>query len=178
MKQNKKLNLSEAANQVMGVLDATGKSDADASGRGSALPYPVDTFTSAVTNASMAGINMPVTMRTTPGTHATAAYMDVAGVGKPDVAKHTNTEEGNEDADETEDYDDSDEEETKKKKEVQMENFRNALISLLGEENMILCRFLMLIPVENVPYDATIIAFDSFSAILLTSSRSSTSTSP
>jgi hypothetical protein len=67
------------------------------------------------------------------------------------------------------------------------ENIYNALIDGLkeqeteleeGEEKIMLCRFLMLIPVENVPYDATIIAFDSFSVILLTSSRSSTPTSP
>ena len=49
MKQNKKLNLSEAANQVMGVLDATGKSDADASGRGSMLPGPITGMPPATT---------------------------------------------------------------------------------------------------------------------------------
>jgi hypothetical protein len=136
MKQNKKLNLSEAANQVMGVLDATGRSDADASGRGSALPYPVDVHINQVSNEAMTGIGLGSPTRTSAGTHATAAYKDVVGLGKPDVAKHTNTQEGNEDADETEDYDDSDEEETKKKKELQMEDFRNALISLLGEENI------------------------------------------
>jgi hypothetical protein len=39
------------------------------------------------------------------------------------------------------------------------------ILDLDGDANTTLCKFLMLIPVENVPYDATMIAFVSFSVI-------------
>ena len=52
------------------------------------------------------------------------------------------------------------------------------ILLLLGEAKITLCKLRILIPVENVPYDATIIAFSSFSVILRTSSRSSTPTAP
>lgn len=144
MKNNKKLNLSEAATQVMGgvknPMDATGKSDMDASGRGSMVPAPVDTTSVPATLVSMSQPGVPVAMRTiAPGAHATAAYKDVAGVGKPDVATQTNTQEGNPSAYENEEEMETDEEDgedaEEKKKEMQ-EAFRSAIISLLGEENV------------------------------------------
>jgi hypothetical protein len=118
MKQNKKLNLSEAANQVMGVLDATGKSDADASGRGSMLPGPIVGMVPATTPIP----GMPAV----PGA-AMLTQKYLASIGK-DAAAQMGQE-----TDEVEGPDEEDEDETNK--EVQ-ENFRNALISLLGEENI------------------------------------------
>ena len=49
-------------------------------------------------------------------------------------------------------------------------------LDLLGEAKMTLCNRLILIPVENVPYDAMIIAFSSCSVMERTSSLSSVST--
>jgi hypothetical protein len=119
MKHNKKLNLSEAANQVMGVLDATGKSDADASGRGSMLPGPIVGMVPAITPTP----GMPAVPSA-----AMLAQKYLASIGSDAAAKM------NQGTDEDEDMD-SEEDEDEKKKEVQ-ENFRNAIISLLGEENI------------------------------------------
>ena len=52
------------------------------------------------------------------------------------------------------------------------------IFDLDGDANMILCNFLILIPVENTPIEATMIAFCSFSVIALIFSRVSTSVSP
>jgi hypothetical protein len=128
MKKNKKLNLSEAAAQVMGakgVLDATGKSDMDASGVGSMVPSPVDTTGVAATVSSAAQPGVPVTMRTAaPGTHATAAYQDTNEEdGDEDIATKTNSQEG-------------DEEEPVETNEELKAQFRDAIISLLGEDNV------------------------------------------
>jgi len=46
---------------------------------------------------------------------------------------------------------------------------------LEGLANIILCRFLILTPVEKVPYDAHMIALVSFSTIALIFSRSNAS---
>jgi len=123
MKHNKKLNLSEAANQVMGVLDATGKSDADASGRGSMLPGPI--------------VGMMPATTPTPGMPAVPAaamlaQKYLASIGQGGAAPVAQESDESDDSDEELD---SEEDEDEKKKEVQ-ENFRNALISLLGEENI------------------------------------------
>ena len=128
MKKNKKLNLSEAAAQVMGakgVLDATGKSDMDASGVGSMVPSPVDTTGVAATVSSAAQPGVPVTMRNAaPGTHATAAYQDTNEEdGDEDIATKTNSQEG-------------DEEEPVETNEELKAQFRDAIISLLGEDNV------------------------------------------
>jgi hypothetical protein len=128
MKNNKKLNLSEAAAQVMGakgVLDATGKSDMDASGVGSMVPSPVDTTGVAATVSSAAQPGVPVTMRNAaPGTHATSAYQDTNEEdGDEDIATKTNAQEG-------------DEEEPVETNEELKAQFRDAIISLLGEDNV------------------------------------------
>jgi hypothetical protein len=128
MKKNKKINLSEAAAQVMGakgVLDATGKSDMDASGVGSMVPSPVDTTGVAATVSSAAQPGVPVTMRNAaPGTHATAAYQDTNEEdGDEDIATKTNAQEG-------------DEEEPVETNEELKAQFRDAIISLLGEDNV------------------------------------------
>lgn len=120
MKHNKKLNLSEAANQVMGVLDATGKSDADASGRGSMLPGPIVGMAPATTPTN----GMP----TVPGA-AMLAQKYLASIGQGGAAPVS------QESDDSEENMESEEDEDEKKKEVQ-ENFRNAIISLLGEENI------------------------------------------
>ena len=52
------------------------------------------------------------------------------------------------------------------------------IFDLFGDANITLWRFLILIPVEKVPYDAIMIALSSFSVILRTSSLSSVSTPP
>ena len=123
MKHNKKLNLSEAANQVMGVLDATGKSDADSSGRGSMLPGPI---------VGMAPATSPTNgMPTVPGA-AMLAQKYLASMGQGGAAP---VAQESDESDDSEEYMDSEEDEDEKKKEVQ-ENFRNAIISLLGEENI------------------------------------------
>jgi len=127
MKKNKKLNLSEAAAQVMGgvktVMDATGKSDMDMTGRGSMVSAPIDTTGVSATAVSAGQPGVPVVMRTAaPGVHATAAYHDSGEDNtEEDTAVHTDAQEGEED-------------ETKKK-EMQ-EAFRSAIISLLGEDNV------------------------------------------
>jgi hypothetical protein len=126
MKTNKKLNLSEAAAQVMGakgVQDATGKSDMDASGRGSMVPAPVETSSAGTVALSLAQPGVPATARTGPGVHATAAYKDVAGGN--DVATQTNAQEGEEE-----------EEMPVETNEELKAQFRDAIISLLGEDNV------------------------------------------
>jgi hypothetical protein len=128
MKKNKKLNLSEAAAQVMGakgVLDATGKSDMDSSGVGSMVPSPVDTTGVAATVSSAVHPGVPVTMRNAaPGIHATAAYQDTNEEDSDeDIATKTNTQEG-------------DEEEPVETNEELKAQFRDAIISLLGEGNI------------------------------------------
>jgi hypothetical protein len=130
MKKNKKLNLSEAAAQVMGgvktVMDATGQSDMDMTGHGSMVPAPVDTTGVPVTAASAGQPGVPATMRTSGGgIHATAAYQDSdEESAEEDTATQTDYEEGEEN-----------EEDETKKKEMQ-EAFRSAILSLLGEENV------------------------------------------
>ena len=52
------------------------------------------------------------------------------------------------------------------------------ILDLEGEAKITLWRFLMLIPVLNVPYEATIIALFYLSVISLTNSLSSVSTPP
>ena len=52
------------------------------------------------------------------------------------------------------------------------------ILLLLGDANTILCSLFMLIPVEKVPNDATIMALFSFSTISLTFSLSNASVPP
>ena len=129
MKNKRNKTISEAmANQIGfgGYAQSNNKSDFDQSGRGSVIPQPVDTTGVSTVNNSFDHQGMPVVNRTAPGAAATAAYRDIAGVGETDVATQTNKQEGNVNAYE-------EEEETEQKEEVK-EEFRNALISLLGED--------------------------------------------
>ena len=126
MKKNKKLNLSEAAAQVMGgvktVMDATGKSDMVATGGGSMVPGPIDTTGVSVIAVSAGQPGVPAVMRTAaPGIHATAAYQDTdEDDGEEDIAIHT----------------DAQEEEPVETNEELKAQFRDAIISLLGEGNL------------------------------------------
>jgi len=130
MKKNKKLNLSEAAAQVMGgvktVMDATGRSDMVATGGGSMVPAPVDTTGVSATAVSAGKPGVPTVMRTAaPGVYATAAYQDTNEEdGDEDVAIHTDAQEDEEEVMPTE---------TNEELKAQ---FRDAIISLLGEGNV------------------------------------------
>jgi len=120
MKKNKKLNLSEAAAQVMGVMDATGRSDMDASGRGSMISPPVDTTGVSAIAASAGQPGVPATMRVAaPGMRAT-----VAKDGEEDTAIDNDAQEGEE------------EEMPVETNEELKAQFRDAIISLLGEDNV------------------------------------------
>ena len=126
MKKNKKLNLSEAAAQVMGVkgvLDATGKSDMDASGVGSMVPSPVNTTGASAVAASAAQPGVPAVLRTAAGVNATAAYQDSGEDNtEEDTANYTDAQE--------------DEGEPVETNEELKAQFRDAIISLLGEDNV------------------------------------------
>ena len=129
MKKNKKLNLSEAAAQVMGgvktVMDGTGRSDMDMTGRGSMVPAPVDTTSVSAIAVSAGQPGVPATMRSAvPGKPAVAAYQDTdEEQGEEDTAIHTDAQEG-------------EEEEPVETNEELKAQFRDAIISLLGEGNV------------------------------------------
>jgi len=131
MKKNKKLNLSEAAAQVMGgvktVMDATGKTDMVATGGGSMVPAPVDTTGVSAIAVSAGQPGVPATMRAAaPGKHATAAYQDTdEEQGEEDTAIHHDAQEGEEE-----------EEMPVETNEELKAQFRDAIISLLGEGNV------------------------------------------
>ena len=55
---------------------------------------------------------------------------------------------------------------------------KTLILLLEGDEKIILCKFLILIPVEKVPYDATMIASLDFSVIALISYLVNASTPP
>jgi hypothetical protein len=98
----------------------------DASGVGSMVPSPVDTTGVPATVSSAAQPGVPVTMRNNaaPGTNATAAYQDTNEEdGDEDIATKTNSQEG-------------DEEEPVETNEELKAQFRDAIISLLGEDNV------------------------------------------
>jgi hypothetical protein len=127
MKKNKKLNLSEAAAQVMGgvktVMDATGRSDMVATGGGSMVPAPIDTTGVPATVASASQPGVPATMRVAaPGMRAT-----VAKDGEEDTAIDNDAQEGEEGEEEEMPV------ETNEELKAQ---FRDAIISLLGEGNV------------------------------------------
>jgi hypothetical protein len=124
MKNNKKVNLAEAAAQVMGGLpavDMLGKPNMDASGKGSFTATPVV----AAAPATLAGIGKP-------GVPATMSAM--AGGAKA-AAPVQNTETEEEEVEE--ETEEAPEEDNKKKVE---ESFRLAISELLGEnvdENLV-----------------------------------------
>ena len=132
MKNNRKKIISETAAQAMGLGGysmSNGRGAFDANQRPDMISPPVDTTHVPVVSASMANQGMPVVNRTAPGTHTTAAYKDAVGGGK-DVATQTNEEEG----------EGATEDETEETNEAATEQFRNALVSLLGEnvdENLV-----------------------------------------
>lgn len=121
MKNNKKVNLAEAASQVMGgaktVVDMTGRSDSDMSGRGSMVPDAV----MMGTPAAMAGIGRPG-VPAVPG-----AMMAIQGKG---MAMSAPTEKMSEESDESEETEET--EESEEPTEVE-EAFRHALSEILGE---------------------------------------------
>lgn len=119
MKNNKKVNLAEAATQVMGgtVVDMLGKSDMDMSGKGSMTAQPVVTGVPAVM-AGMAQPGVPVI----PG-----AMMAIQGKGMAAPAPAKKDSEESEEVEETEETEESEE-----PTEVE-EAFRNALSEILGE---------------------------------------------
>jgi len=130
MKKNKKLNLSEAAAQVMGgvktVMDATGRSDMVATGGGSMIPPPVDTTGVSAIAASAGQPGVPATMRVAaPGMRAT-----VAKDGEEDTAIDNDAQEG-------EEGEEGEEEEMPVETNEELKaQFRDAIISLLGEDNV------------------------------------------
>lgn len=112
-KKNKKLSLAEAqaVMQGIGVVDATGKSDMDASGRGSQLPSPV------VAGAPVVPANVG-----RPGVPATMTAMAL----NSKMAPTSESEEGEE-----EEAEETEEEEMKEDVSFKL---RSALIQLLGED--------------------------------------------
>jgi len=122
-KKNNKTSLVEAVASAMskGVVDMSGKSDMDMTGRGSQIPSPVNTSGAAVTQVSMSNQGAPVTMRTAPGTFSTAAYQDASHENEENVATATDEEE-----------EDNKEEGDDDVTEVS-EEFRNAISNILGE---------------------------------------------
>jgi hypothetical protein len=123
MKNKRKNTISEAAAEAMGLggySQAMG-SDRDATGRGSVIPQPANTTGVPVVSASVSSQTMPVTMRTAPGTYATAAYQDIHNDGDEEQATLSNSQEG------------EDEEEEVETNEETKAQFHDALVSLLGE---------------------------------------------
>lgn len=124
MKNNKKVNLAEAASQVMGgakgVVDMTGKSDHDMSGLGSHIPEPILSGTPTV----MAGMGQPG-VPLVPG-----AMMAVQGKG---VAATAPTQKASEESEESEETEETEESEESSSPEEVEEAFRNALSEILGE---------------------------------------------
>lgn len=117
MTNNKKVNLSEAAAQVMGkgVIDATGKSDMDGTGKGSMTATPI---TGALP------VTTPVGQPIVPSSAAVSMKNFGSMSGAPVQQAETSEEEelggGEEEQEET--------------NEEANAKFRNALVSLLGED--------------------------------------------
>ena len=123
MKNKRKNTISEATAEAMGLggySQSAGKSDFDASGRGSVVPQPANTGMNDVVHQAMAAQGMPAVMRTAPGTHATAAYQDVQDDGEEQATLHNAQE-------------DEEVEEDVETNEATKAQFRGALVSLLGE---------------------------------------------
>lgn len=126
MKNKRKNTISEAAAEAMGLggySQSNGGGARDASGRSDSIPQPANAGMNDVVHQAMAAQGMPVVMRSAPGTHATAAYQDVADQGVEQATLHNSQED--EEVEEVEE-DVETNEETKAQ-------FRGALISLLGE---------------------------------------------
>lgn len=116
-KKNNKISLVEAAAQAMGkgVVDMTGKSDMDMSGKGSQIPAPVVVAVPSV----MAGMGKP-------GVPAIMSAMSTSKMAQaPESEEETEEEEGEETEEEGEPV------ETEESFKI---DFHNALVSLLGED--------------------------------------------
>ena len=112
MKKTQKKNISEATAEAMGLggySQSGGQSNYDASGRGDMIPQPVD-----FGGAAMAQAQVPIG----------------AGMAAP-VQMQSSSEEEPEEEDMEEDMEDDDTEETNEEAKA---DFRNALVSLLGED--------------------------------------------
>jgi hypothetical protein len=124
MKNTKKNMISETqqmGGQLKSPVDATGKGVYDMTGKTSFIPAPYDTTQVPSVQSSINAQGVPVTQRTAPGTHATAAMHDVNDGEDVDQATLSNAAEGGES------------EEHEEELEEAREEFRNALVSLLGE---------------------------------------------
>jgi len=160
-KKNNQKSLNENIKDVMAgrkpVVDMTGKGAYDMSGKGASIPTPyfAGAPTSTTTASSMQP-NAPVTSRTGHPVHATAAYQDIAGGKGQDQATLTDYQEGEELEVSGADYpsngemsdteksrakfsaqaaynkEKEEDQEDKEEKEIK-ENFRNAIVELLGE---------------------------------------------
>lgn len=136
MKNNKKQTLSEAIAQSMGIgdVDMTGKGSVDMTGKGVMIPQPV---------ATPVPVTQPVGAPVIPNSAAkfngvTTKFKDSDDkVAQKNVATKTDVEE--EESEETEPTEVEEEtqvdEESEALAEQAREQFRSALVSLLGEEN-------------------------------------------
>jgi hypothetical protein len=116
MKNHKKYTLTEAASQAMGLgAVSDGKPDYDASGRGSMVPPPL-----MMTNPATTPVPSPIV----PNSMAVA-------MGGAKMAKSQSEDEETEETEETEE---GEEEPTEVEEQIKID-FRNALVTLLGEEN-------------------------------------------
>ena len=112
MKKTQKKNISEATAEAMGLggySQSGGQSNYDASGRGDMIPQPVD-----FGGAAMAQAQVPIG----------------AGMAAPVQMQASSQEEPDEEEDMEEDMEDDDTEETNEEAKA---DFRDALVSLLGE---------------------------------------------
>ena len=113
MKKTQKKNISEATAEAMGLggySQSGGQSNYDASGRGDMIPQPVD-----FGGAAMAQAQVPIG----------------AGMAAPVQMQASSQEEPDEEEDMEEDMEDDDTEETNEEAKA---DFRDALVSLLGED--------------------------------------------
>jgi ribosomal protein S25 len=124
MKNNKNKTISEAAAQAMGLgdYDATGKGSVDATGKGSMTAAPI-----AAAPVAVPGIPAPIVPNSMPGMKKAAAP----------VTTNNSEEEEESDENETTEVEESTEvdQEAEALAEQAREQFRAALVSLLGEEN-------------------------------------------
>jgi hypothetical protein len=116
MKKTQKKNISEATAEAMGLggySQSGGQSNYDASGRGDMIPQPVD-----FGGAAMAQAQVPIG----------------AGMAAPVQMQASSQEEPDEEEDMEEDMEEEETDETEETNEEAKADFRNALVSLLGED--------------------------------------------
>lgn len=116
MKKTQKKNISEAAAEAMGLGSyslSNGQPNFDTSGRGDMIPQPVD-----FGGAAMAQAQVPIG----------------AGMAAPVQMQASSQEEPDEEEDMEEDMEEEETDETEETNEEAKADFRNALVSLLGED--------------------------------------------